>query len=357
MSGHVLKVIRESAGLTQERFAERLGVDTTTVQGWESGRRPLMATSTGTYLGLRQSLLSLGAPPRLLPQLDAALEADRFIGYVLSTKPGESIADDHPLASWVITRPFTDLVAWPFTSTAPSAISGVEKTASRRGPAGAGPSLAADERAHFFDHLKWAAESADVESVKGLLLRRQAHYVAGFDDSGGTADWLERTQRAEERRVGTQTGDWSPTWAVIRSGAHSLARVGDREGLQHFIRTRLADDTCELANLNYWAYWMGEVSEPQVSDMFMVELSPDDWRGTHLGRHLTSKLDAANPFVDVVVHTLWALVMLRPYVLDIQTADRLRERALRLFDGTELSAQSRRELEAVVYAQRMMHRG
>ncbi|MEU7856809.1 helix-turn-helix transcriptional regulator [Nonomuraea sp. NPDC049141] len=309
----MLKVIRESAGLTQERFAERLSVDITTVQGWESGRRPLMATSTGTYLGLRHSLLCLGAQPRLLLQLDTALEADRFIGYVLSANPGDATADDHPLATWVITRPFTDLVAWPFTKTAPSAVAAVAKGIGRRGPAGAGPSLLPDERAHFFDRLKTAAESADVESVKGLLLRRQAHYVAGFDDGGDTADWLASMQRAEERRTGKTVGDWTPSWAVIRSGAHSLARIGDREGLQHFIRTRLANDVCEVANLNYWAYWLGEVSEPQVSDMFMVELSPDDWRGTHLGRHLTSKLDSANPYVDVVVHTLWALFMLRPF--------------------------------------------
>ncbi|MFG1960265.1 helix-turn-helix domain-containing protein [Nonomuraea sp. NPDC049028] len=64
ISGYVLKVIRESTGLTQERFAERLGLDVTTIQGWESGRRPLMAISTGTYLSLRHWLLRFGVQPR-----------------------------------------------------------------------------------------------------------------------------------------------------------------------------------------------------------------------------------------------------------------------------------------------------
>jgi DNA-binding transcriptional regulator YiaG len=48
ISGYVLKVIRESLGQTQERLAERLGVSAATVQGWESGRRPLMAMAVST---------------------------------------------------------------------------------------------------------------------------------------------------------------------------------------------------------------------------------------------------------------------------------------------------------------------
>lgn len=312
-----------------------------------------MATSTGTFLGLRHALLRLGALPRLLAQLDAALEADRFIGYVLGTEHGGLTTDDHPLASWVITRAFTDLVAWPFTKTAPSAIAGAAKATGRRGPVASAPMLMPDEREHFFEHLKVAAESADVHHVEGLLLRRQAHYVASFDDGRDTADWLAAMQRAEERRTG-HAGEWTPSWAVIRSGAHSLARLGDREGLQYFIRTRLADDVCEMANLNYWAYWLGEVSDPQGTDMFMVELKSDAWRGTLVLRHLTSKLDAFNPYVDVVIHTLWALVMLRPSVLDAQTTHDLEGRAVRMLDETGLSPQARRELEAVVYALRMI---
>ncbi|MEU1391065.1 MULTISPECIES: helix-turn-helix domain-containing protein [unclassified Nonomuraea] len=169
ISGHVLKVIRESTGMTQERFAEPLGLDVTTIQGWESGRRPLMAISTGTYLSSRHWLLRLGIRSRLLFQLDMALEADRFVGHVLGTEPGKARAEDHPLASWVITRPLTDLVAWPFTGTAPSAMAGTARGTGRRGPVATSPSLLPDERAHFFEHLKVVAERADTGRAAGKL--------------------------------------------------------------------------------------------------------------------------------------------------------------------------------------------
>ena len=41
ITGYLLKQIRQFAGLSQEGLAERLGVDTNTVQGWETGRRSL----------------------------------------------------------------------------------------------------------------------------------------------------------------------------------------------------------------------------------------------------------------------------------------------------------------------------
>ncbi|MCG5216214.1 helix-turn-helix domain-containing protein [Streptosporangium soli] len=350
----MLKVIRESVGVTQEDFAERLAIDPTTVQGWESSRRPLMAIATGNYLSLRSSLLRLGASPRLLSQLDMALEADRFIGYVLSAEPGDTSSADHPLASWVITRPSTELVAWPFTKIPPSSLTGAGRPASRRGPVAAFPTLLPEEHEHFFDHLKKAAERADTKRVDGMLLRRQAHYVASFDEGSDTAEWLVATQRAEVRRMG-RAGEWTPAWAVVRSGAHSLARIGDREGLQHFIQTRLVDEVCEVANLNYWAYWLGEVSDPQLVDTFMVELSPDAWRGTALLRHLIDRLYSANPYVDVVVHTLWALVMLRPSALDSHSVESLWAAAGRVLDEAAVSQQSQRELGAILYALRIIH--
>jgi transcriptional regulator with XRE-family HTH domain len=62
VSGFVLKLVRQSAALTQEKLAEALGVDVTTVQGWESGRRPLSAVSAGEFLRLCGRLARLGAP-------------------------------------------------------------------------------------------------------------------------------------------------------------------------------------------------------------------------------------------------------------------------------------------------------
>ncbi|MCP3011964.1 helix-turn-helix domain-containing protein [Nocardiopsis dassonvillei] len=353
VSGYVLKTIRQAVGLTQEQLAEQARVDVSTLQGWESGRRPLMAVPVGSYLRLHHLLHRLGATPRLLTQLDTSLEADRFIGYVLSSD-GPIDLDNHPLATWVITRPFTELVAWPFTGTTPNELREAAPLR-RRGPSGTGPGLAADERRHMVDHLQAAAEQAAHESVEGALLRRQAHYVAGFDDSSETVEWLAVMQRAEQRRLGNRVG-WTPSWAVVRSGAHSLARTGDTDALPEFIDVHISTDACEIANLNYWAYWLGEISDPQLADTFMVELDLDAWHGDRLLKHLTGRLTPINPYVDVVCHTLWALIIRKPSLLDTRAAGELFGVVSQILDSTALSPRSRRELEEVLYALRMIHR-
>ncbi|MDT0330963.1 helix-turn-helix transcriptional regulator [Nocardiopsis lambiniae] len=353
VSGHVLKALRRAVGHTQESLAERIGVDVSTLQGWESGRRPLMAVSTGQYFRLRHLLHRLGAAPRLLTQLDTALEADRFLGYVLGA--GRTVdLESHPLATWVITRPFTDLVAWPFIGVAPAVLAETGSSV-RRGPTGSGPELAADERQHISAHLRAAAEQASRDTVKGSLLRRQAHYVTGFDTSAETAEWLAVMQGAEKRRL-RAAAEWSPSWAVVRSGAHSLARKGDTEALPEFIDAHVSTDACETANLNYWAYWLGEVADPQLADTFMVELDVDAWRGDRMLNHLTGKLDPANPYVDIVVHSLWALIIRKPGLLDDRNAASTTPIVLRLLDEGTVSQRSRRELEAVLYALRMAQR-
>ncbi len=350
ISGYVFKLMRESTALTQEQLAERLNMDVTTVQGWESGRRPLMAVPVGSYLALKHTLLGLPVAPRLLSQLDLAMEADRFLGYILSTDRAEPTG--HPLASWVITRSFTDLLAWPFTKQTPAVLTQVISPRARRGPVPSGPTLTADETHHVFTHLKVITELADVTQVDGMLLRRQAHYVSGFDDSSETADWLAVMQRTEERRI-RHTAEWTPEWAVVRSGAHTLARFGDRDALAHFIRGSIGSDQCEVANLNYWAYWLGELAEPQIADTFMIE--PHTWHGTRLLDHLIAKLDAANPYIDVVAHTLWSLLTSRPALLP-HAVDQLTPPLTRTLDSDGISDQSRRELQEVFYALRMSQR-
>src|ERR1700704_3971749 len=52
ISGYVLKLTRESLGLTQEALADRLRVDKHTVQAWESGRRPMGATQVAGFVDL-----------------------------------------------------------------------------------------------------------------------------------------------------------------------------------------------------------------------------------------------------------------------------------------------------------------
>ncbi len=352
VAGYVLKVVRGTTGLTQDRLAERLGVDTTTVQGWESGRRPLIAVSMAGYLRLRQVLLRLGAAPWLLRQLDVALEADRFLGYVLGAD-GPIDTENHPLATWVITRPFTDLVGWAISGKSPAVLADVVR-GTRRGPAPSGPQLAVDERRHVVVHLRTAAEQAAPDSVIGALLLRQAHYVAGFDATPETTEWLAAMLRREQRRL--RSDKWSPSWAVVRSGAHTLARQGDAEALPQFIKDHIAADECEVANLNYWSYWIGELSDPQLSDMFMIEQSLSSWRGDRLLEHLVARLDAANPYVDVVAHTLWSFLGLKCDTVTMLHAKALTAAVQRLFDEGSISSQSRRELQEVLYALRTIHR-
>lgn len=353
VSGYVLKTIRQTVGLTQEQLAERARVDVSTLQGWESGRRPLMAISAGAYLKLRHLLHRLGASPRLLAQLDTGMEADRFIGYVMAAE-GPIDLDNHPLATWVITRPFTELVAWPFTGDVPNQLKEVAPLR-RRGPSGAGPDMGVDEKRHMVSHLQAAAEQAAKDSVEGALLRRQAHYVAGFDKSSETVEWLAVMQRAEQRRLGSEV-EWTPSWAVVRSGAHTLARTGDEEALPSFIDVHISTDACEIANLNYWAYWLGEVTDPQLADTFMVELDVDSWHGDRLLKHLAARLTPDNVYVDVVCHTLWALIIRKPGLLTKKIADDLIGSVGRMLSEAVISPQSKRELEEVSYALRTVQR-
>ena len=48
VSGYVFKIVRESTGRTQQQLAADLRVSAATIQGWESGRRPLMAMQPGS---------------------------------------------------------------------------------------------------------------------------------------------------------------------------------------------------------------------------------------------------------------------------------------------------------------------
>jgi len=63
VSGFTVKVIRESTGLTQAALAEGLQVDLSTVQAWESGRRPLTALRSLDLARLRAELMAAGASP------------------------------------------------------------------------------------------------------------------------------------------------------------------------------------------------------------------------------------------------------------------------------------------------------
>jgi hypothetical protein len=135
--------------------------------------------------------------------------------------------------------------------------------------------------------------------------------------------------------------------------ATSLAKQGDPQLLREFIARAHPDDTCERAGLNYWAYWVGELSHRQRDDFFMTDPTLA-WRGGRLLRHLADRLDSAHPFIDLTIHSLWALLVARTGLAydDPDTGRQLLTRGEQILDDNRISAQSRHELAAVLYGLR-----
>jgi transcriptional regulator with XRE-family HTH domain len=346
VSGYVFKLVRESAGRTQQQLAADLRVSPATIQGWESGRRPLMAMPAGQFLALRSRLSRLGATPALLGALTLALEADHILAQALATPHRQADPDSHPLGSWVLSRPLTTMTAWPIGGKIPDVLSSIQPSG-RRGPVPAGPALSADERRHVIGHLQTVAERASRRDPDGLLLRRQAYYLTGFDQTPQTRQWLADMHRADQRALRPATG-WSAAWPLARSTASALTRTGDPEPMRRFITGQLGDDTGEMANLNYWAFWTGELGEQQASDSFIASTSPGSWHGGRLARHLADRLHGNIGFTELNIHSLWALFRIRPALAALLAAD-LETRIERLLDENQVSAPARRELEALRY--------
>ncbi len=350
ISGYVLKVIRESIGQTQEQLAERLGVSAATVQGWESGRRPLMAVPTGNLMVLRAELRRFGAAPALLGALTQGLEADLFVGDVLATSHDQAHSDGHLLGGWVVTRPFTEMTAWPIGGGAPHAVARSTRQALRHGPVPSGPAFGIDERRHIVMHLQTVAERADRRTAEGLLLARQAYYLLGFDTSPETMAWLAQMYRTDRQVVRPVPG-WSPNWPLARSTASALTRLGDPEPMRRFIADQLCDEAGERANLNYWAFWVGDFAEQQTGDAFIGTTPLSAWHGNRLMRHLLDRLYGNIGFLELNIHTLWSLIRVRPEMItDPPVAHDMAAKVERLLDENLVSTASRRELDALRYA-------
>ncbi|MCW2914406.1 MAG: putative transcriptional regulator [Actinomycetia bacterium] len=356
VSGYLFKLLRESLSRTQAQFAEELGVGIATVQGWESGRRPLMAMPAGNFVALRARLRRLGAPAGALDALGLALEADLFIGEALATPHHLADPGSHLLGSWVITRPFTEMVAWPISGKAPGSLAGLAQTSARRGPVAAGPALGADERRHVLTHMQTVAERADRRAPSGLLLARQSYYLLGFDRSPDTARWLADMYR-QDRRLVPPTKGWSEVWPLARSTASALTRLGDPEPMRRFIADQLSDEGGEIANLNYWAFWTGDFTEDQTGDAFIGSTSLTAWHGGRLMRHLLDRLRGNLGFLELNVHTLWSLVRVCPEMIrDPAMGGELNGKIGQLLDENLVSAQTRRELDALRYGVAMAAR-
>ncbi|MFC1434372.1 helix-turn-helix domain-containing protein [Streptacidiphilus sp. N1-3] len=323
IAGYVFRLIRELLGFTQDGLAERFHVSADTIAGWETGRRALAAVPLGQMLIHRHRLLHLGVSSTLLAALDRAIEADVLFTAALQ----EHASAVHPLGAWVLLP-------------APAR--------ARRGPVAAAPELSAADQCLFFARMRATAESA--RTPEHFLLRRQALYLAGYDRASDTAAWVDH-QQATARPEG-----WLDQWLSARSVASVAARQGDRDRIAAFVRNELLDDDRgEVANLNYWAYWTGEIPGVELDDTFMGIRRPDSWHGRRLLHHVADRLDPAYGYLDLYVHTLWALLAARPQLLHDGSIDRavLRERVEILLDGPEISTQVDRELSGVRYALRL----
>ncbi|MGH3931429.1 MAG: helix-turn-helix domain-containing protein, partial [Pseudonocardiaceae bacterium] len=239
MSGFLLKLIRESVGLTQVHLAEQLGVDVASVQGWESARRPLTALRATDLVRLRSRLLRCGAQPTALTLLNDAIEADLIIAESVQTGDALIDADEHPLGAMVHQDKLTNLITWPFTGVLPSQLHDLpERVRARRGPVPDRPTLGADERMRFFDHLLVTADAYSCEDA--ALPRQQAVYLLGFDTRASTAEWLHTEQLRALRNA--DRADHLPSWVAVRSSAVALAFTGDRDPIRAFIHQALITD-------------------------------------------------------------------------------------------------------------------
>ncbi|WP_327007079.1 helix-turn-helix domain-containing protein [Dactylosporangium sp. NBC_01737] len=353
MSGFVLKLARQSTALTQERLAERLGVDLSTIQGWESGRRPLSAVSAGDFLRLCGQLSRLGAPASTGRHLREAIEADQVLSTGISAGTAWVQPDRHPLAASVHRWTVTNLITWPMLGKQPQHLHEFTPPPSQRGPTPIQPELAVEERDRFFDHLLTVAQRA--ERADEALLRRQAVYLLGFDGRPEAVDWLRSEwHRAGRRRV--PAGDITGLLEA-RSASVALAAAGDSTHLYDFVE-HMTDEPGEAANLNYWAYWIGELNDEQTSDRFMLDADTRSWTGARLLHHLLRRLDPESPHLPLNICTLHTLVASRPSLLNGHPTVRasLGEALGKLAATGTLGQVERNQLAGLQYAVRIADR-
>ena len=350
VSGFVLRLARESIGdgCSRERFAEMLGVSLDTMAGWETGRRPLTAVRAGQFVAVKSTLMQSGAAPSLVLLLDSAMEADQILDFALRGVDAHEIGAAHPLGSFVHRREVVELAAWPLSGKPPAVASTLPRA--RRGPVAPGPVVDDGSRNVVFDHLRCVA---DFSREGDSLLYRQALYLLSYDRRDDAAEWM----RDQYRRVPRRRGGWSPEWPVLRTLATSLVRYGDPSALLDFTDAGLADEQGHTANLNYWAYWVGETRTIERDDSFMpTRLGP--WRGDVILRHLAARLDAEHGVADLGIHTLRTLLAARPRLLEddpVTTAD-LVGIVERVLDAGRMSPTARQALAEVRYALRLYTR-
>ena len=343
ISGHLIQLARASAGISQERLAEILGVGRTTMQAWEIGRRPVSAVSHGGVVELHQRLLHLGADPGVVDLFGPAAEADMLLAAVLDMPAAAVDLDRHPLGWTVLRQDVAELVLWAAVGQVPLAARSLPPVP-RFGPQADRPELDPRDTAVFLDALRILADRARGQHT---LLHRQAVFLASASPAAAAATW--GTEPAALVHFRKSVG-WSPHWAGARSLAIARARAGDPEPLREFIAH--ADDAWEIANLAYWAYWCGDDGRRQANDEFMARPALSRWRGDRLFAHLSRRLDPSSTRTELNIHTIWSLLQVRPGLPagDTEAAVRVRDQAVPLLDSGVLSSRAEGELRSVTYA-------
>jgi hypothetical protein len=346
ITGYVLRLARESVpdGCSRERLADAMAVAPDTVAGWETGRRPLTAVRAGQFTRLRSVLACTGTQPALVRMLGVALDADHVLDHARTTASHYEPGDFHPLGAHVHRREVIELIAWPLSGRAPAWL---PAPAARRGPVAVTPEVSSAERGIVFDHLRRVSEAS---AANGSLLRRQALYLQSYDRRPDAAAWMaDQHRNTRQRRAG-----WTAEWPVTRTLAATLVRYGNPAPLVDFSDYGLADELGQIANLNYWAYWVGEVPTIERDDSFMPTRL-GRWRGDLVFRHLASRLDAENGVADLGILTLNALLAARPWLLggDRKLTAGLAETAERVMDDGRMSSSARQALAQVCYGLRL----
>lgn len=350
ISGHLIQLARASAGVSQERLADLLGVSRTTMQAWETGRRPVSSMAHGDVVELHQRLLHLGAVPDLIDLFGPAAEADAILAAVIDLPATSIDLDRHPLGWTVLRQTVAELIMWATSGQTPPVCAALpERT--RRGPQAAGPELDPVDEASFFESLRVLADRARGHHS---LLHRQAVFLGSAKPGAGAAAWA-RADADVLAHLRRPMG-WTPHWPSARSLAIARARTGDRDALREFVQH--ADDAWEQANLAYWAYWAGDLHGRQANDDFMAAPSGMRWRGTRLYAHLSKRLDPAAAGAELNIHSLWSLLQVRPQLPagDAESTARILGQAEPVLDSGVLSARAEGELRSVRYALTVLNR-
>ncbi|MEV8615708.1 hypothetical protein AB0383_48790 [Amycolatopsis sp. NPDC051373] len=307
----------------------------------------------GDFVRLSSRLPRLGAHPSTGQHLRAAVEADLVLSTGIAAGGAYVDPEVHPLAASVHRKTLTNLITWPFTGHLPQELAVFTPKVPRRGPVAPGPTMGVDERTRFFDHLMTVAERG--VRADEALLRRQAVYLLGFDERDQVVEWL-RGEWASAGRRPIADGDVT-SLLEARSASVALASTGDSSHLHDFV-TRTTGSRSELANLNYWAHWIGELPDDQTDDTFMAADDTRAWSGVRLFHHLVSRLDPASPHLPLNLHTVHTLVASRPALLTERSAarDALAE-ALEILTSTDvLTRDGRDQVAGLHYALRLADR-